>query len=336
MDQLFCMRVFVRVVDQGSFARAADDLDIARPTATLALAQLEKRLKLRLLHRTTRRLSLTDEGRVFYQACVRMLDELAEAEELVGTARASPRGLLRASTPNALMHQAFMAELPGFLARCPELTLELVLTDRAVDLVEEGIDCAVRAVGIPDDSTLVARRIHDVYWLTCAAPHYLERHGTPRSFAELARHNCIRFISPSTGRTTDWQFDNGSERSSFTPRGSLGVTSMEGAVAAAVQGIGIAQVSDVLAMPTLRSGALRPLFVESAVPGPPLCVVYPSSRYLTAKVRAFSDFVTEVYPAQGWWEEVKAMAAGTPAITPPTAAPPAPPATRRRSPARRR
>ena len=313
MEQLFCMRVFARVVEQGSFVRAADDLEIARPTATIAVAKLERRLGVRLLHRTTRSLSLTDEGRAFYEGCVRILDDLAETEDSLSKVRASPRGRLRASTPNALVHQAFISALPRFLARYPELNLELVVSDRAVNLVEEGIDCAVRAVNIPDDSTLVARHIADVYWLTCASPRYLRANGMPGRIADLERHNCIRFISPSTGRTTDWRFDNGKEQITFTPRGNLGVTSLEGAVAAAAAGVGIAQVSDVLAMPELRSGALRPLFVEWAVPGPAMKVVYPSSRYLTAKVRAFTDFVAEVYPMKGWWAEVMAMSGRSPA-----------------------
>ena len=307
MEHLFCMRVFARVVEQGSFVRAAEDLDIARPTATIAVAKLEKRLGVRLLHRTTRSLSLTDEGRVFYEGCARVLDNLAEVEDSLSKVRASPRGKLRASTPNALIHQAFITALPKFLARFPELNVELIITDRAVNLVEEGIDCAVRAVSIPDDSTLVAHHIADVYWVTCASPRYLAAHGTPRKIADLEHHNCIRFISPSTGRILDWRFDNGKEKVTLTPRGNLGVTSLEGAVASATAGVGIAQVSDVLAMEQLRSGALQPLFVEWAVPAPGFKVVYPSGRYLTAKVRAFTEFVAEVYPMKGWWDEVVAM-----------------------------
>ena len=311
MEQLFFMRVFARVVEQGSFVRAAEDLDIARPTATVAVAKLEKRLGVRLLHRTTRSLSLTDEGRVFYEGCARILDNLAEVEDSLSEVRRSPRGRLRASTPNALIHQAFIAALPKFLARYPKLDLELVITDRAVNLVEEGIDCAVRAVSIPDDSTLVAHHIADVYWLTCASPRYLRARGTPGNVSDLEHHNCIRFISPSSGRITDWRFDNGKEQVTFTPRGNLGVTSLEGAVAAAVAGVGIAQVSDVLAMTELRSGALRPLFVEWAVPAPGFKVVYPSARYLNSKVRAFTEFVAEVYPMKGWWDEVIAMTGAT-------------------------
>ena len=308
MDQLFCMRVFTRVVEQGSFARAAEDMDIARPTATTAVAQLEKRLNVRLLQRTTRRLSLTDEGRAFYQGCVRMLNDLAETEDALSGARLAPRGLLRASVPNAFMHEAFMPLLPRFLSRYPDLSVELIVTDRAVDMVEEGIDCAVRAVPVADDSTLVARRIAQVYRITCASPAYLNAHGTPRAIAELEQHDCIRFISPSTGRTTDWRFHKDGEVLEFTPRGKLGVTSLEGAVAAAAAGIGVAQVSDVLAMPQLRAGALVPLLLEWAAPGPAVSVVYPSGRYLTAKVKAFTDFVAEVYPMAGWWDEVAAMA----------------------------
>lgn len=309
MDQLFCMRVFARVVEHGSFVRAAETLDIAKPSATTALAQLEKRLGVRLLHRTTRRLSLTEEGQVFYKACLRLLDELAEAEDALSGARLAPRGRLRVSVPNALIYQALFPALPRFMERYPELALELVVTDRAVNMVEEGIDCAVRAVPIADDATLVARRISLVHRVTCAAPRYLAARGTPHSIEELEAHNCIRFISPSIGRPTEWQFEKDGERRSFQPRGNFGVTSLEGAVAAAAAGIGIAQVSDLLAMPELRAGALKPMLLEWIAPGPPLTVVYPSNRYLTAKVKAFSDFVAEVFPAQGLSTQIAALRA---------------------------
>jgi len=307
MDQLFCMRVFARVVEQGSFARAAEDLEIARPRATTAVAKLEKHFAVRLLHRTTRRLSLTDEGRAFYAGCVRILDELAETADSLSGAHLAPRGRLRASTPNAFVHQEFFPALPGFLARHPALELELVVTDRAVNLVEEGIDCAVRAVVIPDDANLVARPISKVRWVTCASPAYLKRHGTPRAIAELERHHCIRFISPSSGRTADWRFSRGEEQLTYAPRGGFGVTSLEGAVAAAVAGMGVAQVSDVLAIRALRAGALEPVLLEWSAPGPTLSVVYPSSRYLTAKVKAFTEFVAEIYPAEGCWPEITSL-----------------------------
>lgn len=307
MDQLFCMRVFSRVVELGSFARAADALDIGRPTATTAVAQLEKRLGVRLLHRTTRQLSLTEDGRVYYEGCVRMLGDLTETEDQLSRARRSPHGRLRVSVPNSFIHDAFMQALPGFLARYPELELEMDVTNRAVNMVEEGIDCAVRAIDIPGDSTLVARHIADAHWVTCAAPAYLKARGTPRSVADLARHNCVRSVSASTGRVLDWKFEKDGERASFTPRGNLAVNSFEGAGAAAARGIGIAQVPELLAIPMLKSRQLMPLLLDWAAPAPSVKVVYPSSRYLTAKVRAFADFVAEHLAGEDWWQQVVAM-----------------------------
>jgi LysR family transcriptional regulator for bpeEF and oprC len=300
------MRTFARVVEHGSFARAADNLEISRPTATTAVAQLEKRLGVRLLHRTTRRLSLTDDGRTFYERCVRILGDIAETEDLLSSARSSPRGLLRVSTPHSFVHLIFFPALPRFLARYPDLNVEVVLTDRAVNLVEEGIDCAVRGVEIPDDSTLVARQVTGVRRVTCASPDYLAARGTPQSVADLERHNCVRFISPSTGRTIDWRFQKGDERIAFTPRGNIGVTSLEAAAAAAFNGIGIAQVPDSLVILPQWADRLRPVLPDWVAPAPPLKVVYPSNRYLTAKVRAFADFVSEIFPEKGWWPEIDA------------------------------
>lgn len=308
MDQLFCMRVFARVVEQGSFARAAEDLDITRPSATTAVARLEKRFKVRLLQRTTRRLSLTDEGRAFYQGCVRVLDELAEAEDALSGAARAPRGRLRVSIPNSFIAQGFFPPLAAFLARHPDIALELVMTDRAVNLVEEGIDCAVRAVPTADDSTLVSRPISTVQRVTWAAPAYLDKHGAPRTPGELERHHCLRFISPSTGRTVDWRFRRGAEDVAYMPRGSFGATSLEAVAAAAAAGIGIAQISDALVLPLLRAGALKPILLDCVAPGPTLCVVYPSGRYLTAKVRAFADFAASFFPPEGAWPEVLALA----------------------------
>lgn len=311
MDQLSCMRVFARVVEHGSFVRAAESLDLPKASATTAVADLEKRLGVRLLHRTTRRLALTDEGGAFYQTCVRVLEQLAEAEDALSGTRLAPRGRLRASVPNSFVHQQFFPALPRFLAEYPELELELVITDRAVNLVEEGIDCAVRAVAIPDDSTLIARRLTPVRRVTCASPEYVRARGMPASIVELERHDCIRFISPSTSRTTEWTFEKDGERVQFMPRGRLGVTSLEGAVAAAVAGIGIAQVSDVLALPELRAGVLQPLLTDWVSHAPAVAVVYPSHRYLTAKVKAFSNFVAELLPEEGWWERSPRLPLGT-------------------------
>jgi LysR family transcriptional regulator, regulator for bpeEF and oprC len=300
MDQLTCMKTFVRVVEHGSFARASDTLNISRATATTAVAQLEKRLGVRLLMRTTRRLSLTEDGRAYYERCVRVLGDIAEMEDSLSSARASPRGRLRVSTPSSFAHLLFFPALPRFLKRHPQLSLEVIMTDRALNLVEEGIDCAVRAVEIPDDSTLVARHVASVTWLTCASPGYLADHGVPAGVPDLERHNCVRFVSPSSGRTVDWRFEKEGQPVTFTPKGNLGVNSYDAAAAAALAGIGIAQVPLPLGLHALESGKLQPLLVDWAASAPAMKLIYPGNRYLTAKVRAFADFIAEVYPSDGW------------------------------------
>ena len=298
MDHVECMRMFVRVVELGSFARASEEAEVSRATATQAVARLEDRVGVRLLHRTTRQLSPTEDGRAYYESCVRILAEMAEAEESLSNAKVKPRGRLRVSTPQAFTHLMFFPQLGRFLQRYPELDIELVVTDRSVNLVEEGIDCAVRASPIADDSTLIARHVAHVRWITCASPGYLKSHGLPRSIDDLARHDCIRFISPSTGRPTDWRFEKEGKSLAFEPRGRLGVTSLETAASAAIHGLGIAQVPEPLVSAALRDKQARAVLVEHIAPAPSLHVVYPSNRHLSAKVRAFADFVAEIFPRE--------------------------------------
>jgi LysR family transcriptional regulator, regulator for bpeEF and oprC len=300
MDQIFCMRMFARVVELGSFVRASEALDVARPTATHCVAQLERQLGVRLLHRTTRRLSATEEGRAYYESCVRILDDIAEAQEAISKGAKVPRGRLRVSVPHAFTRLIFFPELPRFLAKYPELELEVVVSDTALDLIESGVDCAIRGVAIPDDSMLVARHISNVRWMTCASPAYIRKHGIPKRVDDLARHECVRFVSPSTNRAAPWRFEKNGTRETFTPKGRVAVTSLEAAAAVAVGGVGIAQVPEPLALPALRERTLKPVLLDRIAPAPPLNVVYPSNRYLTAKVRAFADFVAEIFPAERW------------------------------------
>lgn len=290
------MRMYVRVVELGSFARAADDLDVSRSAATQGVARLEQQLGVRLLHRTTRQLRPTDDGRAYYESCVRILGDLAEAEESLSNARRRPRGRLRVSTPHSFVHLVFFPELPRFLKKYPELEVEVVISDSAVNLVEQGIDCAVRGAPIADDSTLVARHISNVRWMTCASPEYLRAHGTPKRVEDLSAHNCVRFVSPSTGRTADWKFEKDGVTSAFVPRGNLAVTGFEAAAAAALHGVGIAQVPEPLVSGSLREKKMKAVLLDHIAPAPSLQVVYPSNRYLTAKVRAFADFVAEIFP----------------------------------------
>lgn len=306
MDRLACMQVFVRVVEHGSFRKAADALGISRASATAAVARLEKRLRVRLLNRTTRRLSVTDEGQSYYANCLRILGEVAEAEDGLSGARLVPRGRLRLSVPQSFVNFMFFPALTEFAERYPQLEIEVLMADRVVNLIEEGIDCAIRGVEIPDDSDLVARRLSVTRWLTCASPGYLEKAGTPAVISDLVQHNCIRCLSPSTGRPRDWVFNDGGREIGFAPCGNLRLTSFDAAAQMALAGAGIAQVPDALGFSFVATGQLRPLLTEWTAEAPPLVLVYPGNRYLPAKVRVFVDFFADRFPKDGWWDAVSA------------------------------
>ncbi len=188
----------------------------------------------------------------------------------------------------------------------PSLSVEVIVTDRAVNLVEEGIDCALRAVEIAPDSSLVARKLFTATWLTCASPDYLVEKGIPHSIADLADHNCVRFVSPSTARVREWVFDENGNGVSMMPNGNLWVNSLDAAVAAARTGAGIVQVPDALAFQPIMDGTLRPVLTVHNAQSLPLMLAYPCNRYLPAKVRAFGKFFENAYPIEGWWPKIAA------------------------------
>ena len=308
MDRLQAMRVFARVAELASFARAADALDLSRARVSEAVAALERNLGARLLHRTTRRLSLTDDGRAYYERCARILADLDEAEALVARSREAPRGRLRVDMPMALARLFLVPALPRLLARHPELALEVRLENRAVDLVAEGVDCAI-SYGEPSDTSLVARRIGTTHLVTVAAPAYLARRGAPRAPDDLARHDCIAFLALATGRPADWVFARAGERVLHRPAGSLAFNSMEACVEAAAVGLGVTQVLSSLAHAAIVAGRLAPVLLDGAAEGPPLYIVYPPSRQLSARIRAFAAFAAEVFDeADAGWRDIVAAA----------------------------
>ncbi len=309
MDRLFCMQVFVRVVEHGAFIRAADVLGVSRSTVTYAVAQLEKRLGVRLLNRTTRKLSVTDEGRSYYASCVHILGEVEESEDDLSGVQLQPRGRLRVSVPQSFLNTIFYPGLSAFMRRYSELEVEVVFTDRAVNMVEEGIDCAIRGLEIPADAALVARELSPVRWLTCASPEYVEQHGMPQELNDLSAHNCIRFISPSSGRSRDWQFCVDDKIVSLVPSGNLRLTSFDAAIQMATVGAGVAQVPDGLAHAAVMAGSLVPVLSNYVAFGPSLMLIYPGNRYVTAKVRVFKDFFMQQFPKEGWWSDIAGAAA---------------------------
>lgn len=307
MDRLSAMQVFARVVELGSFARAASALSLSRARASEAVQALEAALGTRLLHRTTRRLSLTDDGRAYYERVSRILADVAEAETEIVRSRGSARGRLRVDLPVALARLFVVPGLPALLRRHPELELELRLENRSIDLAREGVDCAI-TYGEPQDQDLVAQRLATTHLVTCAAPSYLERRGVPQQPSDLSRHTAIAFLALHTARPTAWQFLRDGNPISQEPRGNLAFNSMEACVDAAVAGLGAIQVLSSVAHAAIREGKLSPLLVDFASPGPTLFLAFAPNRHASARLRAFAQFAKEVFaPVDAGWQEIVAL-----------------------------
>jgi len=292
MDQLLAMRVFNRVAERGSFARAADELDISRAAASAHVAALEKHLGARLLNRTTRRVSLTAEGSEFLQRSRRVLDELHDAEESLRNTRSRPQGKLRVDVPVAFGRYLLLPALPEFTRRYPLIELEVRLNDRLVDLVADQVDVALR-VGPIRQAGLAARRIAQINLVTCASPTYLADHGEPRTPDDLHKHRLLGLTTPAGG-SPEWPFPP-----PYTPRRlklhfSMLFNTVEGPVIAATAGLGIAHTGDLIIAEYIARGELTLILQDYVVPGAPMSLVYPSGGHQAAKVRVFSDFAADI------------------------------------------
>jgi LysR family transcriptional regulator for bpeEF and oprC len=296
MDRLTGMEVFHWVVELGGFSRAADRLDLSKASVTAHIAALEKRLGVKLLNRTTRKLSLTDDGAAYLDHVRRILADVQETEAMLGAGQRVPRGVLRVEMPITLGRQYIVPALPRFAAQYPELQVMALLEDRRVNLVEEGTDVAVR-IGPLADSSLVARRIFETPIITCASPEYLARYGEPATPQDLDAHNCLGMFAVSRGEVLPWVFEKGGERVVRTPGSRLIVSNADALLDAAVNGAGIVKMFAMYASRWVASGALRPILVDWQHPDPyPISVVYPQSRHLSAKVRVFVDFIAGLFP----------------------------------------
>jgi DNA-binding transcriptional LysR family regulator len=290
MIDLNDMRLFAQVVNAGSFTAAARELGMPKSTLSRRISNLEGRLDSRLLHRTTRSLRLTDVGAEFYERCVRVVDEAREAEHLISRNRAEPRGLLRVTGPIEWGTNQIGAIISEYLQHYPEVQLELILTNRYVDLVAEGFDLALRA-GSLEDSSLIARRLGDSQLLLCAAPSYLEAHGSPRNPKQLQEHVCLAY--PGSDGRSNLQFSSSNNLSQVEIKGRLVANSMSTLRDAAMAGLGIAALPSGLCQEQLKRGELVPIMPEWQLPAGGIYAVYPSQRHLTMKVRSFIDFIAE-------------------------------------------
>lgn len=287
MDRLQAITAFVTVVEAGSFARAAERLDASVSAVSRHVAELEAHLDARLLNRTTRRLSLTEAGTTFHERCVQLLADLEEAEQSASQGGATPRGTLKLTCPITYGVRVLAPAIAAFVARHAQVRVDAELSDRAVDLVDEGFDLAVR-IGAIRNPNLVARRVGETRLVCCASPAYLAAHGTPATPADLARHACLTYEYAPV--RSQWRFvdANGAEQIAKVA-GPMHGNNGEMLAALAAQGAGVTLEPDFIVEPLIASGRLVPILVGYEVPPIPIHAAYPSRRHLSAKVRAFID-----------------------------------------------
>ncbi len=287
--------VFARVVQSGSFTAAGRDLQMPKSTVSRKVTDLEDRLGVRLLQRTTRTLGLTDEGRTYYDFCARIIGEVDEAEVAVGRLRGVPRGLLRVTTP---LNFSFLAAIVAdFVRKHPEVTLEVVATDRRVGLVEEGFDVAIRA-GTLADSTLIARPLATLRRIIVASPGYLKKRGRPRQPADLAEHDSLVFGSGES--PTTWRLQKGTASVDVTVKPRLVINDFDVLLDTALAGVGVAMLPVFRSLPAVRERRLEHVLKEWCSPSAAIHVVYPTTRLLSPKVKAFVNHLQERFTPPPW------------------------------------
>jgi LysR family transcriptional regulator for bpeEF and oprC len=296
MDRLATMKVFVRVADAASFVRAAEALHLPAPSVSRMVQALEAHLKVRLLNRTTRNVTLTDEGHAYYERCARVLSEIDAMETMAAGSRQGPGGRLKVSLPASMAKGVLIPALPDFLARYPQIGVELAISDRRVNLIETGVDCAIR-VGASHDPGLVVKQIGSVARITCASPDYLRRHGEPRSVADLARHVGVGYVWDHGGRSRPWEFTVNQQLEQVPMAHAVHVDDADAYLACGVAGLGIVSASEYTLRPAVRSGLLQQILHDYAAPPRPVSIVFRPNRHMPQRLRAFIDWFTARYLA---------------------------------------
>ncbi|MFB9240615.1 LysR family transcriptional regulator [Massilia antarctica] len=294
MNKLQAMEVFVQVVDAGGFTRAAENMQLPKATVSTLVQALELALEVKLLHRTTRHVSVTADGAAYYERCLRILSDVREAEESLSRNRANPSGRLRVDVSSGVANDILIPALSDFFQRYPDIRIDLGCSDRPVDLIEEGVDCAIRGGNLPD-SALIARRIGVLHFVTCATPAYLDQHGRPTHPNDLASHRCINYFSTKTGKTYDWDFARGDEVINIAAPACLAVNDSTAYMRAGMQGLGLVQMSSFMAESMVAAGTLEIVLADWTSTPLPINVVYPQNRHLSAKVRVFVEWVADLF-----------------------------------------
>jgi DNA-binding transcriptional LysR family regulator len=292
MDQLTSMRLFVRVVQTGSFTTAARESGISQSSVSKRLAALEAKLGTRLLSRTSRKFSLTEVGCDYYERCLLILMEVDEAEAVVTSMTGNPKGVLRVSAPVSFGQRHIIPRMPDFLRAYPNVKLDIMLMDRQVDLVAEGVDVAIR-IGILDDSSLVARRLGDSPRLLVASKSYLDKRGRPNHPHELKNFDCLVYSPLGTGNI--WHFQHQGKKITVQVNGTFQANNSDAVRQMALAGCGIMVLPKWMSDPYIQNGELEAILTDYTPPGFPIQAVYPYNRYVPSKVRSFVSFLQQAF-----------------------------------------
>lgn len=295
MDRFDAMQAFARVVEAGSFTKAAETLHMSRTSVTQLVQQLEARLRVKLLNRTTRKVNVTADGAAYYERVLRLLADMDDAETSLSVASALPRGRLRVDVPSPLARMILVPALPAFHARYPDIQLDMGVSDRMVDVIGENVDCVVRGGALTDQS-LMARRVGDLQLGVYAAPDYLARAGTPAhpTALEDTHHRVVGFLWSRTGKAFAYAMHREGERIEVQGRHVLSVDDGNAYLAAGLAGLGVLWLPDYMSAPHVAGGELVPLFEGWRLDPMPLYVAFPPNRHVSAKLRVFIDWVAEL------------------------------------------
>lgn len=292
MDRIDLFRIFARVVDCSSFTRAADTLGMPRSSVSAAIQELEGRVGARLLHRTTRVVSPTQDGAAFYERCLRLIADVEETENIFRQS-ATPSGRLRIDVPGRIGRLIIIPALSQFLEIYPEIDIDIGITDRAVNLIEDSVDCVLR-VGPLGDSGLIARPIGDLALINVASPAYLERHGVPEGPNDLHDHIAVNYASPSTGRVEDWEWLEGGVLKTRPMRGRMTVNSAEAYIAACVAGFGLIQIPAYDVWRHIEAGELVEVMPGHRAAAMPMTLLYPNRQHLSRRLQVFADWLDDL------------------------------------------
>lgn len=296
MDHLLAIKVFCRVVEAGTFSRAADLLDMPKSTVTKLVQELEAHLRLKLLHRTTRRVTVTMEGAAYYERTTKLLYELDDIESNISNEQSTPRGRLKVDMASAIANFILLPALPSFMQQYPEIQLELGVSDTNIDLLTDNIDCVIRG-GELNDTSLIAKRIAELTFVTCAAPSYLQQYGTPQTLDELSsKHRIIYYRSRKTNRVVPLRFSNRQQSMEIQQQGSpLSVNDSTAQLTATLSGLGVSQLPLFMAQPFLDNGKLQLVLPDWQRAAFPLYLIYPPGRHLSGRLSTFINWVMAVF-----------------------------------------